>query len=263
MENFSLTLEQTKIMYSLEYHLVLADIDCESNYTKKQLKKEWLSKWKDSIEGFHKKQAEQSSIPFSLLITFSVLEKEIEKLRSQANNSFDGRKILLEVSLFNPYYKLGVSNDEKYKDLKIADNERLTQKLKSFARKLGLPSDCIKRFQENYKKAVDGISGRFIKTLLGGLIGTAILAVAAAFFTPAIAMFLAPILAPGLSGAAAVSAVLAVLGGGAIAVGGLGMAGGFAVLVAGGAILGGSAGATVGSLFAQSPDLALTQAAKL
>jgi tetratricopeptide (TPR) repeat protein len=99
--------------------------------------------------------------------------------------------------------------------------------------------------------------------LFGALFGTVILAVAAAFFTPVIAGFLAPILAPGLSGAAAVSAVLAALGGGAIAAGGFGMAGGFAVLVAGGAILGGGAGAGVGALFAQSPDTALTQAAKL
>ncbi|MFM6137227.1 MAG: hypothetical protein ACKPCP_24280, partial [Sphaerospermopsis kisseleviana] len=66
-----------------------------------------------------------------------------------------------------------------------------------------------------------------------------------------------------LSGAAAVSAVLAALGGGAIAAGGLGMAGGFAVLVGGGAILGAGAGVGVGALFAQSPDAALTQAAKL
>jgi septal ring factor EnvC (AmiA/AmiB activator) len=41
------------------------------------------------------------------------------------------------------------------------------------------------------------------------------------------------------------------------------MAGGFAVIVGGGAILGAGAGVGVGALFAQSPDAALTQAAKL
>ncbi|MDM3858143.1 MAG: hypothetical protein PT120_25445 [Aphanizomenon gracile PMC649.10] len=41
------------------------------------------------------------------------------------------------------------------------------------------------------------------------------------------------------------------------------MAGGFAVIVGGGAILGAGAGVGVGALFAQSPDSALTQAAKL
>jgi len=42
----------------------------------------------------------------------------------------------------------------------------------------------------------------------------------------------------GLSGAAATSAALALLGGGSIASGGLGIAGGYAVLLGGGAILG-------------------------
>jgi hypothetical protein len=57
MDNFSLTLEQTKVMYSLEYHLVLDDIDNESNPKKKSLKKEWLSKWKNSIESLYKNQS--------------------------------------------------------------------------------------------------------------------------------------------------------------------------------------------------------------
>lgn len=260
MENFSLTLEQTKVMYSLEYHLVLDDIDNESNPKKKSLKREWLLNWRNSIESLHKNQNPNS---FCLITFFPDLKKEIDKLNSEPGSSFDKKNILLEISLFNPYQKLGINNDNKFKDLKIADREKTTKKLENFASKLGLSTDCVKRFTENYQKAINGISGRFVKTLMGGFIGTAILAVAAAFFTPAIAIFLAPILAPGLSGAAAVSAVLAFLGGGAIAVGGFGMAGGFAVLVAGGAILGGSAGATVGTLFAQSPDIALTQAAKL
>ncbi|MGB7894040.1 MAG: hypothetical protein WCF82_19350 [Microcoleus sp.] len=89
------------------------------------------------------------------------------------------------------------------------------------------------------------------------------LGVVGIFATPLVVGLLAPILAPGLSGAAAVSAVLATLGGGAIAAGGFGMAGGMAVIVAGGSILGASAGVGVGALFSQSPDTALIQAAKL
>lgn len=52
MEEFGLTLEQTRIMFSYQYRLVLADIEYETNYEKKRLKQEWLSKWKDSTELF-------------------------------------------------------------------------------------------------------------------------------------------------------------------------------------------------------------------
>lgn len=266
MQEFGLTLEQTRIMFSLQYHLVLWDIEYETDREKKDLKRLWLTTWKESTQAFLKSQVDKDSefnANCQLIATWDLLKKEIESLKEQSNNRLTLFMILVEVILFTPYYALRINDNNKFKSLKISDENKLMFRLAVVAGDFGINKDCVSHIKSNYKDAIDGISGRGMNLLIGALFGTVILAVTAAFFTPVIAGLLAPILAPGLSGAAAVSAVLAALGGGAIAAGGFGMAGGFAVLVAGGAILGGSAGAGVGSLFAQSPDTALTQAAKL
>lgn len=265
MKEFGLTPEETRIMFSYQYHLVLADIEYETNIEKRQLKGNWLSKWRESTEVFLKSQITKDShtaASFHLLINFDLLKNFVKEIKCQGDNKFTCYLILLEVTLFTPYYLLGDSSDDKFKDLKIADEEKLTKKVEFFATTLAIDSKLVRRFKSNYKQAIEGIKGG-INPWLVGVVGAVVLAVVAAFATPLIAGLLAPILAPGLSGAAAISAVLAALGGGAITVGGFGMAGGFAVIVAGGSILGASAGVGIGSLFAQSPDTALTQAAKL
>lgn len=265
MKEFGLTLEQTRIMFSYQYHLVLADIECETNFEKKQLKRKWLSTWRESTEVFLKSQIAKDSYTaasFHLVNDFEVLKNLAKKIKDEVDNKLTLYLILLEATLFTPYYLLGDSSDEKFKGLKIADEENLTKKLELFAISLGIDSNCVRRFKSNYKQSIEGIKGG-INPWLVGIVGTVVLAVVAAFATPLIAGLLAPILAPGLSGAAAISAVLAALGGGAIAAGGFGMAGGFAVIVAGGSILGAGVGVGIGSLFAQSPETALTQAAKL
>jgi tetratricopeptide (TPR) repeat protein len=265
MKEFGLTLEQTRIMFSYQYHLVLADIENENNYEIKSTKQQWLSQWKESTEIFLKGQinkANDSNSSFYLITDFKLLKELVMPLKIDAGNKLTLYLMILEVILFKPYYSLGNSSDEQFKKLKISDEEKLTNKLNRLARTLDISSDVVTRFKTNYSEAIKGIKGG-LNPWLVGVLGAVALAVTAAFFTPVIAGLLAPILAPGLSGAAAVSAVLAALGGGAIAAGGLGMAGGFAVIVGGGAILGASAGVGVGALFAQSPDSALTQAAKL
>jgi tetratricopeptide (TPR) repeat protein len=265
MKEFGLTLEQTRVMFSYQYHLVLSDIENETNNDKRFFKKKWLNKWKESTELFLKSQVEKelnATQDFHLITEFQTLKELVKDYQSEAGNKLTVYLMLLEVTLYSPYYPLGDSSDEQFKDLKICDEEKLTNKLKFFARTLGIDSDVVRRFKSNYKEAIQGIKGGLNPWLIG-VFGAVLLAVVAAFATPIIAGLLAPILAPGLSGAAAVSAVLAALGGGAIAAGGFGMAGGFAVIVAGGSILGAGAGVGVGALFSKSPDSALTQAAKL
>lgn len=265
MKDFGLTLEQTIIMFSYQYHLVQADIDNESNKEKIALKREWLRKWQNSTTLFLNSQItpnSSSDSSFLLITDFAYLKSLVKSSLSASGNQFTRYVILLEVTLFQPYYSLGDSRDEAFKDLKIADEEKLTRKLRSFALTLDIDPNCVNRFKANYKEAIEGIKGG-VNPWFIGVVGAVVLGVAAVFATPLIVGLLAPILAPGLAGAAAVSAVLAALGGGAIAAGGLGMAGGMAVIVAGGSILGASAGVAVGALFGQSPDAALTQAAKL
>lgn len=70
--------------------------------------------------------------------------------------------------------------------------------------------------------------------------------------------------APGLSGAAAVTSGLATLGGGAIAAGGFGMAGGMAVVIGGGTLLGVGAGSSAGLMIAKmSTGAVLSESAKM
>ncbi|AFZ13220.1 hypothetical protein Cri9333_2352 [Crinalium epipsammum PCC 9333] len=262
MKEFGLTPEQTRIMFSYQYNLVQADIDNEPDFDKKNLKRQWLTKWKDSTELFLNSQITASSprgTSFDIITDFTQLKALV---KSSLIPPLTRYLILLEVTLFQPYYPLGDSSDEKFKNLKIDNEEKLTNKVRFFAKTLDIDPDSVYRFKYNYKEAIQGIKGGVNPWLLGA-VGAVLLGVVAIFATPLIVGLLAPILAPGLSGAAAVSAVLAALGGGAIAAGGFGMAGGMAVVVAGGSILGAGAGVGVGALFGQSPDAALTQAAKL
>lgn len=262
MKEFALDLRETRFMFSLQYQLVVSDISAKPF---QNLKSAWLKEWKKSTELFlsNQSKAEIDNSQSELITEWSLVKQEAEKIKINKENRFKFYLILLEVTLFIPYYKLGTNKDDNFKDLKVVSEDRLISRLELIASTLEIDKECVKRFKSNYKEALNAISGKGFKTLLGALVGSVVLVVTVALFTPAIAYFLAPILAPGLSGAAAISAVLAALGGGAIAAGGFGMAGGFAVLVAGGAILGGGTGAGVGALFAQSPDTALTQAAKL
>lgn len=99
---------------------------------------------------------------------------------------------------------------------------------------------------ENYESWLDFDSrhAKRITAVTGGVLGGA-LVIAPLFFAAAPAIGGAIGAWSGLSGAAATSHGLALLGGGAIASGGLGMAGGAAVITAAGAGLGSALGASV------------------
>lgn len=170
---------------------------------------------------FLKSQTSKHSSPnynLNLITDLTLFNKEVEKIREKLDNKFTSYVILLEITLFKPYYPLG-DNDKRFKDLKIYDERKNTLMLEYFSATLGIETARVQQIKSNYKNAINGISGHGFNFLLGGLVGTVFLAVIAAFATPFIAGLLAPILAPGLYGAAAISAVLAALGGGAIAAG--------------------------------------------
>lgn len=96
--------------------------------------------------------------------------------------------------------------------------------------------------------------------MTGGVVAI-VVALAVILLQPEIVALLAP---EGLFGAAAANAVMAMLGGGAIAAGGLGIAGGWAVLVGGGFLIGGTVGTTAYMAIASSSSgFVLSQAARL
>ncbi len=270
MDEFALSFRQTRILFSLQYFLGTEDIDYEIDSETKRIKRQWLNKWRASVEDLLKSQLANNTDKdsYTLFVDLFEIKQEIELEKRSLDKKRPLYSILMEVVLFRLYFPLRTKEDEKYMKLKLADTyrQRIVGRLESIAEWLSIEKDYVKKFKSGYERRSNEISGlqsNPLNFLLGGLIGAAVLAVvAAAIAVPVIVPLLAPILAPGLSGAAAISAVLAALGGGAIAAGGLGMAGGFTVIVGGGAILGATAGTGVGALFAQSPDSAVREATK-
>ena len=256
-----LTQEQTRILFSYQYHLTLEDIMNETDVQKKNQKTKWMDRWKESCEIFLKNQtSEKISSNYKLLADYSSLKYEVTKISKDMKVKTPLYLILMETTFFSPYYPLRGGKIKTLKTLKFSSPKKVRMKLDEFADSLKIDRGFIDRYNSSLKISLKGISGFWTKLLWGSLIGAIIIAATGGFAAPAIGVLLA---GGELVGAAASLAGLAALGGGAIATGGLGIAGGIAVVVGGGAILGAGAGAGIGSLLSASPDFAITQAAKL
>lgn len=275
ISEFGLTFEQSLLLFSLERQIVKMDIihsQAEGKQEEAARKQEWLNSWDSHINDFLNNLDGDSGERKSLDIAKIDSKALYEKIRNEeTTNKIKAWRylILLECTLFTPYFPFDISSDEE---------EGLIDKVKKIFDKLSLNKDSQKTslvqiallleidikyvdiFRKRYEEAIKSLSGFWKKVLISGGIGMiAALAIVAVFLTPIAVAFAAP----GLYGAAAFSAGMAALGGGAIAAGGFGMAGGFAVLVGGAIILGGSTGAGIGTLASSSPKLVLTELAKI
>lgn len=252
-ERFSLTIEQTEILYNLEYHKTLGDIN-DSKLSKgknkiRDLKLEWLNEWKEYIsKGFpgfvNKKEAR---------ITWYSNEEIISKIKNNNPNGIWLRLSALEAMLFEPYYPLSMKVDEKGKPvaskkyLELKKLNRGFKKANSDAYLQSLlndslsSSDFIKRARISFDKSLSDLNHVFMKKVTNISVASVVTVasvVLASMYAPVIAVALVGSNFVGLSGAALTSASLAYLGGGAIAVGGAGMAGGTMTVIGGGAALG-------------------------
>ena len=228
---FKLNNNETKILYSLEYQMVEADIQATKDSETQVKKNKWLQEWMNlSVE----------STEMSKLFI-----KDEGKLYAMintrlGNKKYDGwlHRIALEIALFTPYFPLNKDDaasqklkytNKNYVDEIFCDNQKLITK------------DDIKDLKKTYKKYYDALEHKQDRSIAGAGVAVVVAvgaAVAAYAFAPAIAVFLAGNMFTGLNGAALTSACLALFGGGAIATGGLGMAGGAFVIAGGGAVLG-------------------------
>ncbi len=257
MDKLGLSLEQTEILYNVEYYKTLNDIEVTTNIpvrgkAVKDLKREWLQEWSQFIsEGFES----FTQVPGAEMHWYSM--EELQQ-RIAENNPKEPwyRLILLEAMLFEPYYPLSTEQDKhgndmpckKYKSLSSNEgkgdrflNEQFTGKYCKQGYVDGLRKSYNKRMNELnevLKSALKSVS-------ITALIAIAVVATAGAFSGP-IAVALVGSNFAGLSGAALTNACLAYLGGGAVAAGGGGMLGGTVVIVGGGSMLGIGAGATIG-----------------
>ena len=261
MDKLGLSLEQTEILYNLEYYKTLNDIETTNipitGASVKGLKTTWLQEWSkfisDGFESF-------TQVPGAEMHWYSMNEL-YQRISENNPNEPWYRLILLEATLFEPYYPLGMEKDKKGNDVPCKKYKNLNNPINSFKKTEGdnfineqftgkyCEPGYVKRLRKSYNKRMNELS-EVLKTVITSLSITAVIAIvtvatAGAFAGP-IAVALVGSNFAGLSGAALTSACLAYLGGGAIAAGGAGMLGGTITIVGGGAALGIGVGAGIG-----------------
>lgn len=261
MDKLGLSLEQTEILYNLEYYKTFNDIEMTklpvTGEVIKELKSEWLKEWSKFISnGFES----FTQISGAEMHWYSIDELQ-ERIAANDPQKPWYRLILLEAMLFEPYYPLGTEKDKKGNDIPSKKYKHLNNPLCSFRKGEGdrfldeqftgkyCKQGYVKRLRKSYDKRMRELS-EVLKTVLASLTITAVIAIitvaSAGAFAGPIAVALVGSNFAGLSGAALTSACLAYLGGGAIAAGGAGMLGGTIAIVGGGAALGIGVGAGVG-----------------
>ena len=261
MDKLGLSLEQTEILYNLEYYKTFNDIEMTklpvTGEVIKELKSEWLKEWSKFISnGFES----FTQISGAEMHWYSIDELQ-ERIAANDPQKPWYRLILLETMLFEPYYPLGTEKDKKGNDIPSKKYKHLNNPLCSFRKGEGdrfldeqftgkyCKQGYVKRLRKSYDKRMRELS-EVLKTVLTSLTITAVIAIitvaSAGAFAGPIAVALVGSNFAGLSGAALTSACLAYLGGGAIAAGGAGMLGGTIAIVGGGAALGIGVGAGVG-----------------
>ena len=260
---FGLTAEQTWLLYCCQYTIIFQQYYAENNAEKKERKKLWMEKW---VKATNDILINEFRCNNGLTIAKNTLSKRCQEIQQSTPSTAWKYLILLESVVFRPYFALGgEKEDAKLVKRLTVNKDQHGKTLEDIAELLGIDKSYIGKFSKGHKDALKRLGGDRVWKIIAVSVSSAILLVLAVLtFQPEIIAILAPILAPGLHGAAATAAVLAALGGGSIAAGGFGMAGGVAVLVGGGALIGGGAGSSVSMiLFKESSAFTLSQAAKM
>lgn len=269
-DKLGLTLEETEILYNLEYQKTKNDIDKVKLPVGSEkvaaLKQEWLDEWSQYMAaGF----PAFVGIEDAELRWYSM--DELSERIQQMNPSATWYKLaLLEAMLFEPYFPLGTETDKKGKEIPSKKYDTLTKPLRGapvvgfserqgdkflqsvFADPFNLPG-FIARLRKCHSKAIRELN-EVLKTTVTAVSISAVIIIAvvitAGAFAPQIAVALVGSKFAGLSSAALTNACLAYIGGGAVAAGGAGMAGGTITIVGGSAILGTGLGAGAGGITA-------------
>lgn len=273
MENMSITdlfgldYEETRVLLSIQR--MIAEYDCEMAPNSKDYitKKKWIYEWEKSVLEYLDEF--NGDAKASLIYNKQELNTTLINMLSKSSNVAWYKLIILECLCFVPYTALGSDYDKKYSKCKFHE-KKCADYLKQFFLNQGkIKQEELDRLMKTYDKSLKKISNPVAKTALKIVTPIAvagIAAVAATLAAPALAVALVGEGFAGLHGIALTNACLALLGGGAVAIGGYGIVGGTAVIAGGGALLGligGSAMVGTASVLLSSPELTLSQAAKL
>ncbi|WP_418968507.1 hypothetical protein [Alloscardovia omnicolens] len=266
LDKLGLSLEQTEILYNIEYYKTLHDVEVThipiTGESVKALKKEWIEQWKKFIsDGF------ESFTQVSGAQIHWYSREELDQHIAQNNPSEPWyRLVLLEAMLFEPYYPLELEKDNKDNSVPSQKYSFLNNPINGFKNAEGYRflngqftgEYCDQGYVERLRKSYDQVMKELDVDPKKMIVPLA--AVALAIGVPVVAGVLAGPIAVALvgakfvelHGAALVNACLAYLGGGAIAAGGAGMLGGTVSIVGGGAALGIGVGAGVGGAVASA-----------
>ena len=258
----TITENQMRIMYSLEYNKIAHDRDATKNPSDKQRKTEWLIKWsyeilkglgKGGVTGYFWTETE----------TFSYLQKEYSK--NPSRNWY--YIVMMEVYLFSPYFVFDEKNAKKnpWRGLKYKSDyvDVICSKQKVVNKAF---FDDIKKAYKSALSYLDKKTMKLIISLGVTLVVTAATCGLAYAFAPGIAVAIGGSSFSGLHGVALTNASLAYIGGGALATGGMGMAGGVALITGGGAILGTASSGLAAlryAILSASPEIIFRECAKL
>lgn len=244
LELLGLDMDQTEILYNFQFLKTVEDIKNEKNQTLKEEKTKWLNEWQNGIELVFSETYQD------YIIEWVKDEEELKNwisIKKVESNSIWLDLVILETYVFEPYYPLNTSdkkNKLKYKSKNSWLEEFIVSNFMS--------EELYSEMKKTYKKSFGKITKKknfYINTVLAS-IGLALLFTGlGAVFAPQIAVALFGSQFSGLYGAALTNAVLAYIGGGAIAAGGFGVAGGTMVIAGGGALLGLNIGMMSSSTF--------------
>lgn len=137
MDKLGLSLEQTEILYNLEYYKTLNDIERTNipitREGVKELKTTWLQDWakfiSDGFESF-------TQVPGAKMHWYTMDELQ-QCIAGQNPNEPWYRLILLEAMLFEPYYPLGMEKDKKGNDVPCKKYKHLNNPINGFKKSEG------------------------------------------------------------------------------------------------------------------------------
>ena len=190
MDKLGLSLEQTEILYNLEYYKTLNDIEHTNipitGESVKELKTEWLQDWQkfisDGFESF-------TQVSGAKMHWYSM--DELQRCIAEQNpNKPWYRLILLESMLFEPYYPLGMEKDKKGNDVPCKKYKHLNNPINGFKKGEGdhflnkqftgkyCEKEYVKRLRKSYDKRMNELN-EVLKTVITSLSITAVIAIVA------------------------------------------------------------------------------------
>ena len=170
MDKLGLSLEQTEILYNVEYYKTLHDIETTSipitGEATKELKAAWLEEWKwfisDGFESF-------TQVKDAEMYWYSA-EELLQRIAKLSPQKPWYRLILLEAMLFDSYYPLGVEKDKKGKDVPCKKYKYLNNPINGLKKSKGDRSlnerftgiycekDYVTRLRESYDKRMNELN---------------------------------------------------------------------------------------------------------